>query len=151
MPYPSIFEQATANQLIERINQLSPITERKWGTMTVNQMLEHQARVFLIALGKEKMKVPFLLKIVGPFLKGTLLNDKNFDQNGPTAKEYIVTDEPDFEAGRTKLIKLLQQFSSEGIKVAALRKHDIFGKLTGEEWSTAMYKHTDHHLRQFGV
>ena len=151
MPYPSIFEQGTANQLIERINQLSPISERKWGTMSVNQMLEHQVRVFLIALGKEKMKVPFLLKIVGPFLKGTLLSDKDFGQNGPTAKQYVVTDEPDFEAGRTKLIKLLQQFSSEGISAAASRKHDIFGKLTGEEWSIAMYKHTDHHLRQFGV
>ena len=151
MTYPSIFEQATVNQLIERINQLSPITERKWGTMTVNQMLEHQVRVFLVALGEEKIKVPFLLKLAGPFLKGNLLNDKDFGHNGPTAKQYVITEEPDFETGRTKLIQLLQQFSSEGIAVAATRKHDIFGKLTGEEWSIAMYKHTDHHLRQFGV
>jgi len=151
MHFPSIFEQATVNQLIERINQLSPITERQWGTMSVNQMLEHQSRVFLVALGEEKMKVPFLLKIFGPFLKGSLLNDKDFGQNGPTAKEYVVADEPNFEEGRTKLIHLLQKYSSEGITVASSRKHDIFGKLTGEEWSTAMYKHTDHHLRQFGV
>jgi hypothetical protein len=151
MSFPSIFEQATVNQLVERINQLSPITERKWGKMSVNQMLEHQARVFSVALGEEKMKVPFLLKIVGPFLKNSLLSDKDFGQNGPTPKGYVVADEPNFEEGRTKLIRLLQKYSSEGITVASSRKHDVFGKLTGEEWSTLMYKHTDHHLRQFGV
>lgn len=151
MSFPSIFEQATVNQLVERINLLSPITERKWGKMSVNQMLEHQSRVFLVALGEEKMKVPFLLKIVGPFLKNSLLNDKDFEQNGPTPKGYVVADEPDFEEGRTKLIRLLQKYSSEGITVASSRKHEVFGNLTGEEWSTLMYKHTDHHLRQFGV
>jgi len=29
--------------------------------------------------------------------------------------------------------------------------HSFFGRLKPEEWATLMYKHLDHHLRQFGV
>jgi hypothetical protein len=29
--------------------------------------------------------------------------------------------------------------------------HSFFGRLTPEEWATLMYKHLDHHLRQFGA
>jgi len=27
----------------------------------------------------------------------------------------------------------------------------FFGKLSGKEWGELMYKHIDHHLRQFGA
>lgn len=29
--------------------------------------------------------------------------------------------------------------------------HDFFGKITKEQIGILVYKHTDHHLRQFGV
>lgn len=29
--------------------------------------------------------------------------------------------------------------------------HDFFGKMTKEQIGILVYKHTDHHLRQFGV
>ena len=29
--------------------------------------------------------------------------------------------------------------------------HSFFGRLTPEEWAVLMYKHVDHHLRQFGA
>ncbi|MFD1127776.1 DUF1569 domain-containing protein [Paenibacillus provencensis] len=28
--------------------------------------------------------------------------------------------------------------------------HPFFGKLTSEEWSIGLYKHLDHHLKEFG-
>jgi len=28
--------------------------------------------------------------------------------------------------------------------------HSFLGRLSGEEWGIMMYKHLDHHLRQFG-
>jgi len=43
------------------------------------------------------------------------------------------------------------QIASPSVAQAAPRKKRIafFGKLTGEEWGELMYKHIDHHLRQF--
>jgi len=29
--------------------------------------------------------------------------------------------------------------------------HPLFGRLSFREWGVATYKHTDHHLRQFGA
>ena len=29
--------------------------------------------------------------------------------------------------------------------------HPLFGPMTWREWGVATYKHTDHHLRQFGA
>jgi hypothetical protein len=29
--------------------------------------------------------------------------------------------------------------------------HPFFGPMTQQEWETLMWKHLDHHLRQFGV
>lgn len=29
--------------------------------------------------------------------------------------------------------------------------HSFFGKLTSQQWAALIYKHLDHHLRQFGV
>jgi hypothetical protein len=29
--------------------------------------------------------------------------------------------------------------------------HSFFGRLTAQAWAILMYKHLDHHLRQFGV
>jgi len=29
--------------------------------------------------------------------------------------------------------------------------HSFFGRMTPDEWAVLMYKHVDHHLRQFGA
>mgnify|MGYP001794749648 CR=1 FL=1 len=29
--------------------------------------------------------------------------------------------------------------------------HAFFGRMPGQEWAILMYKHLDHHLRQFGA
>lgn len=43
------------------------------------------------------------------------------------------------------------RFAAAGPKGCTTHPHTFFGRLTPEEWATLMYKHLDHHLRQFGV
>lgn len=38
-----------------------------------------------------------------------------------------------------------------GEKVCTTHPHPIMGSYTPAEWGKGMYKHLDHHLRQFGV
>ena len=38
-----------------------------------------------------------------------------------------------------------------GPGVCTNHPHSFFGRLVPEEWAVLMYKHLDHHLRQFGV
>ena len=46
---------------------------------------------------------------------------------------------------------LVNRFNELGSEKASAQVHSFLGKLTGEEWAVMMYKHIDHHLRQFGA
>ena len=43
------------------------------------------------------------------------------------------------------------QFHEGGESQCTSHPHPLFGKITPLEWGTGMYKHLDHHLKQFGV
>jgi LPS sulfotransferase NodH len=46
---------------------------------------------------------------------------------------------------------LIDRFAAAGPQGCTKNPHSFFGRLTPQEWATLMYKHLDHHLRQFGV
>jgi LPS sulfotransferase NodH len=46
---------------------------------------------------------------------------------------------------------MIDRFVAAGPKGCTTHPHSFFGRLTAEEWAILMYKHLDHHLRQFGV
>jgi hypothetical protein len=78
-------------------------------------------------------------------------NDEPMRRNSPTAKILIVQDERDLETERTRLCGLIDRFASAGPAGCTKHPHAFFGPLTPDEWAILMYKHLDHHLRQFGV
>jgi len=49
------------------------------------------------------------------------------------------------------LCALIDRFAVGGPQCCTKHPHTFFGQMTPEEWATLMYKHLDHHLRQFGV
>ena len=88
--------------------------------------------------------------LFGSMAKRKLFTDKPWPQNLPTAKEFIVADNREFEQERAGLIKEIEHFAADGKKENP-PAHPFFGKLTSGEWSRLFYKHLDHHLQQFGV
>ena len=56
----------------------------------------------------------------------------------------------DFEASKNGLIVAVQKFKA-GPSTIIITQHPFWGKLTEEDWNTLMWKHLDHHLKQFGV
>jgi len=52
---------------------------------------------------------------------------------------------------RERLSGLIDKFAAGGAAGCTKNPHSFFGRLTPEEWAILMYKHLDHHLRQFGV
>ncbi len=47
--------------------------------------------------------------------------------------------------------RLIDRFATAGREGCTSHPHSFFGRLTPDEWAILMYKHLDHHLRQFGV
>jgi hypothetical protein len=62
-----------------------------------------------------------------------------------------VRDERDLETERDTLIGLVQRFGFAAPEEMDGRVHSFFGPLTAAEWDTLMWRHIDHHARQFGV
>jgi hypothetical protein len=145
----SIFNKADNDLIITRINKLTPESQALWGKMRVDQMLKHTEAAVAVAFGEKELKVNFLMKLLGKILKNKVFNS-DFKKNSPTASEFIFTSVYDFEIAKAALIEKFSRFAA-GEQSITLTVHPFWGKMTSEDWNTLMWKHMDHHLRQFGV
>jgi hypothetical protein len=147
----SLYDKQVLDEMLGRINKLKPSDKPLWGKMNAGQMLEHCARAFDFATGKDKPPRMFIGYVLGSFMKSIYYNDKPWNKNSPTAKSYLVTGEPEFEAAKSRLVKLVKEFSEGGEAGCTTHPSPFFGKLTPQQHGFGQYKHLDHHLRQFGV
>jgi hypothetical protein len=147
----SIFTPADREALSLRLAALEPGTTRQWGRMEPAQMLRHCAIAMADVLGERPVKQAFLGKLITPLIRGRIFGDKPFRRNAPTDPIYVVSDAPDFEAERTRLATHLDRVVQRGAVRTEGMIHPFFGRLSGVEWGQLIYKHLDHHLRQFGV
>jgi hypothetical protein len=147
----SLFEESAKAEILSRVDQLSPEATRQWGKMQVSQMVCHCARALEMAMGTINPKRAFIGRILGPIFKGKYSDDSAFGKNSPTSTELIVGNSPDFEQEKKRLKDLINQFSSKGESGTTKHPHPFFGPLTPVEWGKGMYKHLDHHLKQFSA
>jgi hypothetical protein len=146
----SLFVPADRESLLQRIHALDPGSARQWGKMNPAQMLCHCSRALETGTGDRPMKQKLIGKILMPFFRSSILGKKPFSKNSPTDPTFVVSDEREFAAERARLLGLIDRFVAIGAAKAGAQTHAFFGKMTGDEWGELMYKHIDHHLRQFG-
>ena len=148
----NLFQPECAEEIGKRLAALTPDSQRLWGTMTPAQALAHCHRGLQTATGELKPPRVFIGRILGRIVKRIVLRDeKPLSKNSPTAPIFVIHDHPDFAAERERLARAVAQFATAGPAGCTTHPHTFFGKLTPEEWATLMYKHLDHHLRQFGA
>jgi hypothetical protein len=93
-------------------------------------------------------KLPnFLVRFI---IKKIILSPKPFKQGLPTGKELIMTDMRDFGREKQNMLAYLEEIKKRGAG-ADWPLHPAIGKIKGSEWGYVMWKHLDHHLRQFSV
>jgi len=146
----SIFEVDTKMGILDRIENLTHTSQQLWGKMNVAQMLAHCADALDLAMGKVKPKKQWI-GIIGWVFRRSYSNEKNFPKNVKTIKGGDVVTNKDFETEKKRLIDTIEEMYEGGEKICTTHPHPIMGKFSPAEWGTGMYKHLDHHLRQFGV
>lgn len=147
----NLFTPADEQSILQRLGQLRPGASRQWGKMTAAQALTHCSRAIEVATGDLPLKQKLIGKVFAPFVRGSLLGEKPFPHNSPTDPAFVVADERDFMKSKQHLTEVIDLFCRRGPEEAAKRVHSFLGRLSGEEWGVMMYKHVDHHLRQFGA
>jgi Protein of unknown function (DUF1569) len=147
----NLFEQETVDEVLARIDKLQPATQRHWGKMDAAQMMAHCSASLDMASGRLNTPRVFMGRLIGPFVKAIYTNEKPFSRSSPTDPKLVVSDEREFLHEQEQLRLKLRQFHEGGEPQCTRHPHPFFGVLTPQDWSRGMYKHIDHHLRQFGV
>ena len=142
----SVFDRPTRDELKSRINSLTENSTPQWGKMTVSQMLKHCSQWDEMALGKTKYKQAFIGKIFGKMALKNMMKDEPVKKNMPTVPSFKITEDVDFAAEKKKWIALLDEYENYPIDSFI---HPFFGTMYKEDTGYMVYKHADHHLKQF--
>ena len=147
-----IFERGETQKIIDRINLLSPNSEKIWGSMSVDQMLAYcnvtYTMIYDDTIPKPNSFKKWLLKT---FVKGVVVSDKPYKRSAQTAPEFIIEGSRNFHLEKKKLCANLLKTQELGADYFNTKESHSFGKLTSQEWHNLFYKHIDHHLKQFAV
>jgi hypothetical protein len=141
-------------EILRRLDAIGPESQRRWGRMSIGEMICHLSDALQAAMGERKTAsrsnwlTRSVMKLAGLWV--------------PTKWPHGVRTVPECEAGkggtpcaemesdlRTVRV-LLERFAALPLTFT-FPKHGIFGKMSHTEWMRWGYLHMDHHLRQFGA
>ncbi len=147
----SLWNEIDRKNLLVRIDKLAPNAKPRWGRMSAGQTLAHLADWMRVLTGDLKVKnknTPFRF----PVIKHLIIYVAPFPKNVPTAPELLKADPVEWTDEMRDLKELIQRAPAKRDDPNAMwPDHPAFGRMSVRAWGVLGYRHTDHHLRQFGV
>ena len=146
----NILAESDYAEIRERIMALSSKSPRQWGRMDVQQMLVHCTVQLKLAVGEmsSQRQGPSLMR--SRLGKRILFWNLPWPKGATTPKEMNIKTNnfllAELETQKRELLKYVDKARGE----EQFEPHSFFGNLNREEWSRLIYKHLDHHLKQFG-
>lgn len=147
----SIFDKTVREELAYRINLLNESSQALWGKMTVGQMLRHCCLCEEYYFGNVTIKRSLLGRIVGRRAINAILKDEasGLIKNSPAPAIFQVHQPvANLDAEKQQWISLIERYT---LFKQNEFTHWFFGRMQKEQLGQFIYKHADHHLRQFGV
>lgn len=138
-------------ELVLRLRALQPGTERRWGTMSAGEMLCHVGDASASILnhpGGPPKPGPALIKLIA--LYTPLRWPRDLTTPAQVDPRRLGSRPGEFERDRERAIEGLQAVAQAPAS-AFPSSHGRFGPMSRRDWQRWGYKHTDHHLRQFGL
>ena len=148
MPVETLLNAESRSRLIERLSRVRPDAKPQWGTLDAPRMLCHLADGLRVALGDLPARPVhnFATRTLAKFL---VVNTGFAPPRGriQTAPEMLTSKPATWEADLAACVKLVERVGTGSARAV----HPTFGPLSPEEWGRLCWKHTNHHLVQFGV
>ena len=146
---------ADHDELRRRLASLGPEQVRRWGRMTVGQMVCHLADSFEMALGRKPVTSragPLQRTLVKWLALYAPLPWPPGIRTSPEIDQTLgqCTVPVDFESDRARIGCLMDEMARQDAAFA-WPAHPVFGPMSPAAWLRWGYLHTNHHLRQFGV
>ncbi|KGO93757.1 DUF1569 domain-containing protein [Flavobacterium subsaxonicum] len=147
----SLYDPKGNQNILDRIDQLNPMTLSQWGVMTVSQMMQHCQEPIKMAFGILHVKPHWKSYFFASSYRKKLNSAKLFHKDQSTIQEFIIKYEPKFDVAKDGLKALVATFAKDGHAAIKATRHPLLGEMTYAEWDILQWKHLDYHLKQFGV
>ena len=146
----SMWDQSVRAALGARVSKLSADTKPGWGKLTAAGMLAHLNDSYRMAIGELPVKSKNLPLRYTP-IKQLVIYVLPFPKGAPTAPELIARcGDAVLEDEKAAFTAMIQKLASIPRGVA-LPDHPAFGRMSYDLYGALMARHTDHHLKQFGL
>jgi hypothetical protein len=151
----SLARPADKEEILHRLRDLRPESARRWGRMSVHQMVCHLGDAFRIVTSEKTVadasSLPYrtVVKWVALYAPMRWPPDIRTSPELDQA-EGRGTRPADFANDLDDVRALVERITREAGTVAWPR-HPLFGGMTVGDWLRWGYLHVDHHLRQFGA
>ena len=145
----SIWQDEARRELNDRVGALAWDRSAEWGKFTAPKMICHLAESLRMAMGDLTVK-PKRLPIRYPPLKQLIIYVAPFPKGAPTAPELLAREPSDWAHDVADVQALLARAGSART-TESWPEHPAFGKLSRRAWGVLIYRHMDHHLKQFGA
>jgi len=144
----TLHEAHSQSEFQARLRALTSNSQRRWGKMSVDQMLWHVNSALCVAMGEFTIppQSPPLPRRVMLFLALNM----PWPKGAPTLAPFVARQPYDFTTEHARCCRLVEKFGSKSIN-EPWPINPVFGKMSGQQISRLQAKHLDHHLRQFGV
>lgn len=152
MTLHSLWVERDRVELLGRFDRLRPDTSAQWGRMNAPQMLAHVGDSMRMAIGAVKVesrRTPLRFTPIKQLLIYALPSPP---RNLPTPPELRKTPpgawSEDLRDAKELVRRAVVRYHQPGSKWP---DHPQLGKLSPRAWGVLIYKHLDHHLRQFSA
>jgi hypothetical protein len=145
----SIFRAAARTEIQQRLASLAPDSAPRWGRMNAPKMVVHLADSLKMALGELQVP-PRNTPLRFPVIKQLVIHWLPWPPGAPTAPELLARAPAAWNGEVVTLSALVERFASRSPRDTWPR-HPAFGRMSGRLWGALVYRHCDHHFRQFGI
>jgi len=150
----SIAQERCLQELLTRLQRVTPESTRRWGTLTPGEMLCHLGDAAESVLGIRIPPGPASSARPRPVFKWLILYSPVPWPKGVQTRPGVDprregTKPSSFANDQARAINSLRELavaSADGLAPAHFR----IGRMSQRDWRRWAYKHVDHHLRQFG-
>ncbi|HEX7903444.1 MAG TPA: DUF1569 domain-containing protein [Chitinophagaceae bacterium] len=144
----TIFNPANFLAIYDRVIKINPGAQRQWGKMNVVQMLNHLKIATGSGINEYQLKdeSTFLWRTIIKFIALVVL--KRFPKGAKAAEGFKIemNNALDFNTEKEQALIILKKAYASTYDTYP---HPLFGIMSRKLWGKLIYRHFDHHLRQF--
>jgi len=146
----SVWDPAVRSSITDRAMRVNADATPGWGKFNASGMMAHLNDSLRMALGTLPVKSKNLPLKYKP-IRTLFIYYLPMPKGAPTAPELIARCSGAVLDDEKKEFKRLMDSLASVPAGAKMGEHPAFGNISYDDYGVLIAKHTDHHLRQFGV